>query len=79
MSVSTVMGKITEDPWTTQKVERNASVGTWMDHTNTCTTPRGNTLTHTYTHTIRHKHLHHSESLRASTLKATHMDKLHII
>ncbi|TKS73369.1 Hepatocyte growth factor Hepatopoietin-A [Collichthys lucidus] len=40
LSVSTVMGKITEDPWTTQKVERNASVGTWMDHTNTCTTPR---------------------------------------
>ena len=53
-SVWTVMGKITEGQWTTQKVERNASAGTWMIHTNTCITQRGNTHTHTLTHTHTH-------------------------
>lgn len=66
--------KITEGQWTTQKVERNASAGTWTDHTNTFSTPRGNTHTLTIPG-LNNIRLHNLSGVINNTYKPTHGQK----
>lgn len=73
------MVKIIEDPWTTQKVEKNASGGIWTNHTNTITTPRGEPCFPPTHHSSVHSSYHISVQTYIDTKKSKRHENMFLM